>query len=40
MCFAHPSVEGILMWGFWQGKHWRPNAFLWKKDWTPTDRND
>lgn len=36
MCFAHPSVEGILMWGFWQGKHWRPTAFLWKNDWTPT----
>ena len=34
--FAHPSVEGILMWGFWEGLHWRPDAALWNKDWTPT----
>jgi endo-1,4-beta-xylanase len=35
-CFAHPSVEAILMWGFWEGAHWRPRAALWKKDFTPT----
>jgi len=35
-CFAHPAVTGILMWGFWEGRHWRPKAALWKKDWTPT----
>ena len=34
--FAHPSVEGILMWGFWEGNHWRPDAALWRKDWQPT----
>lgn len=34
--FAHPAVEGILMWGFWEGRHWIPEAALWKKDWTPT----
>ncbi len=33
--FAHPAVEGIMMWGFWEGVHWRPDAALWKKDWTP-----
>jgi len=36
ICFAHPAVEGILMWGFWEGAHWRPRAALWKRDWTPT----
>ena len=36
ICFAHPVVEGILMWGFWEGAHWRPQAALWKRDWTPT----
>jgi GH35 family endo-1,4-beta-xylanase len=36
ICFAHPAVEGILMWGFWEGAHWRPQAALWKRDWTPT----
>lgn len=34
--FAHPTVEGILMWGFWEGSHWRPDAAIWDKDWRPT----
>jgi endo-1,4-beta-xylanase len=34
--FAHPSVEAILMWGFWEGAHWKPHCAMWKKDWTPT----
>lgn len=24
--FSHPSVEGILTWGFWNEDHWRPDA--------------
>jgi endo-1,4-beta-xylanase len=35
LCFGHPSVRGIYVWGFWEGRHWRPRAALWKKDWTP-----
>ena len=34
--FAHPAIEGILFWGFWEGAHWQPKSALWKKDWTPT----
>jgi endo-1,4-beta-xylanase len=34
--FAHPSVEGILFWGFWAGAHWQPKSALWRKDWTIT----
>ena len=34
--FAHPAVEAILFWGFWEGAHWQPTSALWKKDWTPT----
>jgi GH35 family endo-1,4-beta-xylanase len=34
--FAHPAVEGILMWGFWEGAHWIPKAALWKRDFSPT----
>ncbi len=34
--FAHPSIEAIVMWGFWAGAHWRPWAALWREDWTPT----
>ncbi len=36
ICFAHPSVEAIVLWGFWAGAMWRPNAALWKKDWSIT----
>ncbi|MBN1392807.1 MAG: endo-1,4-beta-xylanase [Sedimentisphaerales bacterium] len=36
LCFAHPSVEAIVLWGFWAGAMWRPNAALWKKDWSIT----
>ncbi|OGF49185.1 MAG: hypothetical protein A2231_01145 [Candidatus Firestonebacteria bacterium RIFOXYA2_FULL_40_8] len=36
ICFAHPEVKGILMWGFWEGAHWRPRAALFKKDFSPT----
>ncbi|NND32175.1 MAG: glycoside hydrolase, partial [Saprospiraceae bacterium] len=36
ICFAHPAVEGILMWGFWAGANWIPAASLYKRDWTPT----
>jgi GH35 family endo-1,4-beta-xylanase len=33
--FAHPNVEAILVWGFWEGDIWKPSASMWKKDWTP-----
>jgi endo-1,4-beta-xylanase len=36
ICFAHPAVEGILMWGFWEGANWIPVSSLYKRDWSPT----
>ena len=36
ICFAHPAVEGILMWGFWEGANWIPSSSLYKRDWSPT----
>ncbi|HEX7584114.1 MAG TPA: endo-1,4-beta-xylanase, partial [Prolixibacteraceae bacterium] len=36
ICFAHPAVEGILMWGFWEGANWIRPSSLYKRDWTPT----
>lgn len=36
ICFAHPIVEAILIWGFWEEGHWVPESAMWKKDWTPT----
>ena len=32
--FSHPSVTGFLMWGFWDGAHWKDDAPLFHKDWT------
>ncbi|MBE2214833.1 MAG: endo-1,4-beta-xylanase [Opitutaceae bacterium] len=36
ICFAHPSVSGILMWGFWEGANWIPQSSLYRRDWSPT----
>lgn len=36
ICFAHPAVTGILLWGFWEGANWIPQSSLYKRDWTPT----
>lgn len=36
ICFANPTVEGILMWGFWAGANWIPQSSLYKRDWSPT----
>lgn len=36
ICFAHPAVEGILMWGFWEKANWIPASSLYLRDWTPT----
>lgn len=35
ICFACPEVQGILMWGFWEGANWIPVSSLYKRDWTP-----
>jgi hypothetical protein len=31
--FAHPSVNAITQWGFWEGAHWKKRAALWDKNW-------
>ncbi|MGO8675010.1 MAG: endo-1,4-beta-xylanase [Limisphaerales bacterium] len=35
ICFACPRVEGIMMWGFWEGANWIPVSSLYRQDWTP-----
>ena len=35
ICFAHPAVQGILMWGFWEGANWIPVSSLFRRDWSP-----
>jgi GH35 family endo-1,4-beta-xylanase len=34
MLFSHPSVTGILSWGFWASRHWKPTAALYNADWS------
>jgi GH35 family endo-1,4-beta-xylanase len=40
ICLAYPKVEGILMWGFWEGANWIPVSSLYRRDWTPTPAAD
>ncbi|HEV7300640.1 MAG TPA: endo-1,4-beta-xylanase [Tepidisphaeraceae bacterium] len=32
--YSHPSVRAVVMWGFWQGAHWKANAALFREDWS------
>ncbi|HKJ79557.1 MAG TPA: endo-1,4-beta-xylanase [Prolixibacteraceae bacterium] len=36
ICFVHPAVDGIIMWGFWEGANWIPVSSLFNCDWSPT----
>lgn len=32
--FSHPAYTGMVMWGFWEGAHWKPETALWRQDWS------
>ena len=34
LCFSHPSVVGVQMWGFWEKVHWRPVSAMYRTDWS------
>ncbi|MEM9418215.1 MAG: endo-1,4-beta-xylanase [Planctomycetota bacterium] len=34
VCFSHPQVNGFLIWGFWDGRHWKNSAPLFNRDWS------
>jgi endo-1,4-beta-xylanase len=34
LCFSHPQMTGFVIWGFWEARHWKPTAAMFKKDWT------
>ncbi len=34
LAFSHPSVEGIVFWGFWEGRQAVPQAAMYRQDWT------
>ncbi len=32
--FSHPATDGIIAWGFWEGRHYDPSKALFRKDWS------
>jgi GH35 family endo-1,4-beta-xylanase len=34
LTFSHPGMDAFLMWGFWDGNHWKDNAPMFYQDWT------
>ncbi len=34
LCYSHPAYTGFVMWGFWEGSHWKPETALWRQDWS------
>jgi GH35 family endo-1,4-beta-xylanase len=32
--YSHPAVTGFIQWGFWEGAHWKPDAALYRRDWS------
>jgi endo-1,4-beta-xylanase len=33
--YSHPAVDAVMLWGFWEGRNWRPDAALFRRDWRP-----
>lgn len=33
--YSHPLVNGVILWGFWEGCHWKKDAAMYRKDWSP-----
>jgi endo-1,4-beta-xylanase len=40
VAFSHPKMNGFTVWGFWGGRHWRPDAALIRRDWSATPSLD
>ena len=34
MVFSQPTAGAFILWGFWDGQHWRGNAPMYERDWT------
>lgn len=34
LAFAHPSVDGFIVWGFYDAAHWKGNAPFYRADWS------
>ncbi|MFW6277524.1 MAG: endo-1,4-beta-xylanase, partial [Prolixibacteraceae bacterium] len=36
ICFAHPAVDAVILWGYWEGAMWMPASALYRDDWSLT----
>ena len=34
LAFSHPQMDAVVMWGFWENAHWKPETALWRADWS------
>ena len=34
LAFSHPAMDGVVQWGFWAKRHWRPESALWQENWS------
>ena len=34
VAFSNQHVSSFVMWGFWEGQHWLPQAALYRQDWS------
>ncbi|TWT47718.1 endo-1,4-beta-xylanase [Botrimarina hoheduenensis] len=32
--FAHEGIDDFIMWGFWEDAHWKPDAAMFRSDWS------
>jgi endo-1,4-beta-xylanase len=32
--FSHPSADAFVMWGWWEGDHWKPAGAMLRRDWS------
>lgn len=32
--YSHPAVTGFTKWGFWESRHWKPDAGMYRADWS------
>ena len=39
-CFSHPAIKGFMIWGFWEGAHWEPQAAMIRLDWSTKPNYD
>lgn len=40
--FSHPAMQSFIMWGFWEGSHWRANegGAMFRRDWSKRPAQD